>query len=45
MRPDLAARWAPMIDFEPIVPYLDLDPDIELVHLPHAPERAVTING
>lgn len=33
-------------DFEPIVPYLDLDPDIRTRFVfPHAPERSVTING
>lgn len=33
-------------DFEPIVPYLDLDPDIRTRFIfPHASERSVTING
>lgn len=33
-------------DFGPIVPYLDLDPDVHARFVfPHAPERAVTING
>ena len=33
-------------DFEPIVPYLGLDPDVRARFVfPHAPERAVTING
>jgi phospholipase/carboxylesterase len=33
-------------DFEPIVPYLDLDPEIRARFVfPHAPERSVTINS